>query len=133
MDADQFRRLEADFNAFLDRFSDCFSRKDAPTIWVGMCVGSSLIYPRRASSIWVSLAKTFTAFWTASCTCRRAGTTIANAAVRQVSPTPRLPAQVADRLGTVRPSGVQWSSFRVADLRRGLRLEAGVHSRVVQP
>jgi GR25 family glycosyltransferase involved in LPS biosynthesis len=29
MDADQFRRLEADFNAFLDRFSDCFSHKDA--------------------------------------------------------------------------------------------------------
>jgi SRSO17 transposase len=28
MDADQFRRLEAEFNAFLNRFSDCFSRKD---------------------------------------------------------------------------------------------------------
>jgi len=28
MDADQFRRLEAEFTAFLDRFGDCFSRKD---------------------------------------------------------------------------------------------------------
>jgi SRSO17 transposase len=28
MDADQFRRLEVDFTAFLDRFGDCFSRKD---------------------------------------------------------------------------------------------------------
>jgi SRSO17 transposase len=28
MDADQFRRLETEFTAFLDRFSDCFSRKD---------------------------------------------------------------------------------------------------------
>jgi hypothetical protein len=28
MDADQFRRLEAEFTAFLNRFSDCFSRKD---------------------------------------------------------------------------------------------------------
>jgi SRSO17 transposase len=28
MDADQFRRLEAEFNAYLNRFSDCFSRKD---------------------------------------------------------------------------------------------------------
>jgi SRSO17 transposase len=28
MDAYQFRRLETEFTAFLDRFSDCFSRKD---------------------------------------------------------------------------------------------------------
>ena len=28
MDADQFRRLETEFAAFLDRFGDCFSRKD---------------------------------------------------------------------------------------------------------
>jgi SRSO17 transposase len=28
MDADQFHRLEAKFTAFLDRFGDCFSRKD---------------------------------------------------------------------------------------------------------
>jgi SRSO17 transposase len=28
MDAHQFRRLEAEFTAFLDRFGDCFSRKD---------------------------------------------------------------------------------------------------------
>ena len=28
MDADQFRRLEKEFAAFLDRFGDCFSRKD---------------------------------------------------------------------------------------------------------
>jgi SRSO17 transposase len=28
MDADQFRRLEVEFTAFLDRFGDCFSRKD---------------------------------------------------------------------------------------------------------
>ena len=28
MDADQFHRLEAEFTAFLDRFGDCFSRKD---------------------------------------------------------------------------------------------------------
>src|ERR1700722_15042934 len=28
MDADQFRRLEAEFTAFLGRFGDCFSRKD---------------------------------------------------------------------------------------------------------
>ena len=28
MDADEFRRLETEFVAFLDRFSDCFSRKD---------------------------------------------------------------------------------------------------------
>src|SRR5271156_1480360 len=28
MDANQFRRLEAEFNAFLDRFHDCLSRKD---------------------------------------------------------------------------------------------------------
>ena len=28
MDADQFRRLEAEFTAFLDRFFDCFSRED---------------------------------------------------------------------------------------------------------
>jgi SRSO17 transposase len=28
MDADQFRRLETEFTAFLDRFGDCFSRKD---------------------------------------------------------------------------------------------------------
>ena len=28
MDARQFRRLEAEFTAFLDRFGDCFSRKD---------------------------------------------------------------------------------------------------------
>jgi SRSO17 transposase len=28
MDADQFRRLEKEFTAFLDRFGDCFSRKD---------------------------------------------------------------------------------------------------------
>jgi SRSO17 transposase len=28
MDADQFRRLELEFTAFLDRFADCFSRRD---------------------------------------------------------------------------------------------------------
>jgi SRSO17 transposase len=28
MDAHEFRRLEAEFTAFLDRFGDCFSRKD---------------------------------------------------------------------------------------------------------
>jgi SRSO17 transposase len=28
MDAHEFRRLEADFTGFLDRFGDCFSRKD---------------------------------------------------------------------------------------------------------
>ncbi len=28
MDADQFRQLEVEFSAFLDRFGDCFSRKD---------------------------------------------------------------------------------------------------------
>ena len=28
MDAEQFRRLETEFTAFLDRFGDCFSRKD---------------------------------------------------------------------------------------------------------
>jgi SRSO17 transposase len=28
MDAHEFRRLEVDFTAFLDRFGDCFSRKD---------------------------------------------------------------------------------------------------------
>ena len=44
MDADQFRRLETEFTAFLDRFGDCFSRKDtlARPILLYTCAGSSL-------------------------------------------------------------------------------------------
>jgi hypothetical protein len=56
-------------------------RNSGPAAWVR---------PRTASSpsTWVSHAATFTAFSTASCSCRRAGTPIATAAGRRVSPIP---------------------------------------------
>src|SRR5580693_5452944 len=41
MDADQFRRLEAEFTAFLGRFGDCFERKDTRS-HLGVYVGGQL-------------------------------------------------------------------------------------------
>ena len=52
MDAEQIRRLEPQLAEFLDRFEDCFARRDTRHIFRCTCEGSFRNCRERAWSRW---------------------------------------------------------------------------------